>query len=188
MDRKRAERAVEEFLRALGHDPSTDPELAETPRRVAQAWSDELLTGYDVDVPGLFAEASPAKGECRLVVLDDIRVTTICPHHLLPAMGRARLAYRPGDRLLGLGTLSRLVDAMSRRLVLQESIAENVVDALVKHGGAQGAYCEITLRHGCLSARGGQEVDARVRTHAANGVLALPEAAAEIALALREDR
>jgi GTP cyclohydrolase IA len=187
MDRKRAERAVEEFLRALGHDPSTDLELAETPRRVADAWADELLTGYAVDVPGLFAEASPAKGECRLVVLDDISVTTICPHHLLPAMGRARLAYRPGDRVFGLGTLARLVDAMSRRLVLQESIAERVVEALVKHGGARGAYCELTLRHGCLSARGGQEVDARVRTHAASGELALPAAAAEIALIFRQE-
>lgn len=187
MDRKRAERAIEEFLRALGHDPSTDPELTETPRRVAEAWGDELLTGYDVDVRELFTEASPTKGECRLVVLDDISVTTICPHHLLPAMGRARLAYRPGDRVFGLGTLTRLVNAMSRRLVLQESIAENVVEALVSYGGARGAYCEITLRHGCLSARGGQEVDARVRTHAASGELALPESAAEIALAFRQE-
>jgi GTP cyclohydrolase I len=186
MDRERAERAIAEFLRALGHDPSSDPELAGTPQRVADAWASELLTGYDVDVPALFADASPVKGECRLVVLDDIAVTTICPHHLLPAMGRARLAYRPGDRLYGLGTLTRLVDASSRRLVLQESIAEDVVTALVKFGGARGAYCEITLRHGCLSARGGQEVDAKVRTHAASGELALPEAAAEIALCFRE--
>jgi GTP cyclohydrolase I len=187
MDKKRAERAVEELLRALGHDPTTDPELADTPRRVAEAWTEELLTGYRVDVEKLFLEASPAQDTSELVVLDDIALTTICPHHLLPAMGRARLAYRPGDRLYGLGTLTRLIDALSRRLVLQEAIARSVVDALVTHGGARGAYCEITLRHGCLSARGGQQVDARVRTHAASGELALPEAAAEIALALRRE-
>jgi len=187
MDRKRAERAVEELLAALGHDPSSDPELADTPRRVVEAWSEELLAGYDIDIPRLFQDGSPSNGETRLLVLDDIAITAICPHHLLPAIGRARLAYRPGERVFGLGTLARLVDAHSRRLVLQEAIAKNVVDSLVAHGGARGAYCEITLRHGCLSARGAQQVDARVRTYAANGELALPEAAAELSLALREE-
>ncbi len=155
---------------------------------MVEAWADELLTGRDVDVPRLLAEGSAPGSNAGIVVVRDIAVTTICPHHLLPAFGSATLAYRPGDRLLGLGALARLVDAMSRRLVLQEAIAKHVTDALVAHAGARGAYCEITLRHGCLSARGAQQVGARVETRAASGDLELPGAAAELALALGRQR
>ena len=185
MDRAAAERAIADFLRALGRDPSQDPELRETPKRVAEAFADELLVGYATDLELLLREGSPApRDPAGIVVVRDIAVATVCPHHLLSSLGHAIVAYRPGQRVLGLGTIARLVDACSRRLALQERIGEMVVDSLVRQGGARGAFCRITLRHSCLSARGARQADATVSTLASAGDLGDPTCAHELARAL----
>jgi GTP cyclohydrolase IA len=187
IDRRAAERAIADFLRALGRDPESDPELRETPARATEAFADELLSGYQVDVGALIAGGSSALapgGHHGIVVVRDIDVATVCPHHLLPALGRACVAYRPARRLLGLGVIARLVDAFARRLTLQEVIGERVVATLLAEGGAIGGYCAIELTHGCLSARGARQHGASVRTVARGGDLAGSEGAAELALAL----
>lgn len=187
MDRAAAERAIADFLRALGHDPSQDAELAATPKRVTEAFADELLTGYGVDLAALLSEGSaPAKAP-GIVVVRHIAVATVCPHHLLSSLGHATVAYRPGARVLGLGTVARLVDACARRLALQEQIGEQVVESLMTLGQARGAFCQITLRHSCLSARGSRQADATVRTQASAGDLADPASARELDLALRAE-
>lgn len=170
-DRERAERAVFDFLRALGRDPESDPDLQGTPARVVDAYRNELLSGYEVDVPRLFAEGGAVSRQptSGWVVLSGIALSTVCPHHLLISHGSATVAYRPGERLYGLGTLSSVVHAYSRRLALQESIGEDVVEALTTHGGAEAAYCEIRLRHGCLVGRGGREVNSELVTSARRG-------------------
>jgi GTP cyclohydrolase I len=93
----------------------------------------------------------------------------------MPGIGRAQVVYRPGTRLLGLGTIARLVDACSRRLALQEAIANDVVRALMTHAGARGAYAELTLTHGCLSARGACQSRARATTFSLVGELSETE-------------
>ncbi|HEY6560885.1 MAG TPA: GTP cyclohydrolase I [Polyangiaceae bacterium] len=187
IDIRAAEQAVAAFLRALGLDPDSDPELKDTPARVSEAFSTDLLTGYDADVAALLAggsnRATNDVGQ-SLVVLREIAVATTCPHHLMPALGQATVAYIPGDRLLGIGTLASLVNAYARRLTLQETIGERVAQALVEHAGAVGACCELVLVHSCMNARGTRQTDASVRTLATAGSLALPEAAAQLALAL----
>lgn len=189
MDRAAAERAIADFLRALGRDPARDPELALTPKRVAEAFADELLIGYATDLEALLQDGSPpARESAGIVVVREIAVATVCPHHLLSSLGRATVAYRPGARVLGLGTIARLVDACSRRLALQEQIGEMVVDSLVRFGGARGAFCQITLRHSCLSARGSRQADATVRTLASAGDLSDPACARELDLALGAER
>ncbi|MFS8066531.1 MAG: GTP cyclohydrolase I, partial [Byssovorax sp.] len=89
IDRKAAARAIEDFLRALGHAP--EGELAGTGERVADAWADDLLDGASVDAGALLREGAldiDAKGT-GLVLVRDLTVTTMCPHHLLPAHGTA---------------------------------------------------------------------------------------------------
>jgi GTP cyclohydrolase I len=177
LNRDAARAAIREFLVALGHDPEKNAELAETPARVVEAFADELLSGYRTDIATLVTkDASPAPANAGLIAVRDIAVATVCPHHLMPAIGRANVIYRPGARILGIGVVARLVDACARRLVLQETIGHDVTTALVQHAGARGALCEITLRHGCLSARGAHEVDARVTTVARAGELSESEA------------
>ena len=184
-DRKAAERAIADFLRALGRDPDGDPALAETPARMSEAFATDLLAGYAVDIRALFDDGSePGGSQGEIVTLGGISVATICPHHLMPALGHAIVAYLPGSKLLGIGTLSRLVDAFARRLTLQEKIGENVVGALVEHGGALGAYCELRLSHSCLSARGARQAQAELVTVARAGELKDPRRLEELKLTL----
>jgi GTP cyclohydrolase I len=182
LDRARAERAVREFLSALGRDVDPEPELQGTPERVAAAYAQDLLSGYDVDVRALLSEGEPISRDevSGLVGLSGIAVSTVCPHHLLLSNGTARVVYRPGARLFGLGTITALVNAFARRLSLQETLGENVVRALVEHGGARGAYCEVRLVHGCLVARGARQSSAELVTTARRGEID----ASELLLAL----
>ena len=172
VDRDAAERAIRSFLTALGHDPDRNPELERTPALVTEAFETELLAGYAVNVPSLLAtESSPIApdGPRGPVIVRGLAVATMCPHHLLPAAGHATVTYLPGDRLVGLGTLARVIDAFARRLTLQEAIGEAVVRALVDHAHARGALCRMELRHACLSIRGAKQVSATVVTVARAG-------------------
>ena len=177
MDRRAAEVAIADFLRALDRDVLREPELAATPARVVEAFADELLRGYGVDLPALVQGASTeaATSSGGVVALRDISVATVCPHHLMPGLGRANVVYKPGARVLGLGAIARVVDACARRLVLQETIADDVVKALLEHAGARGAYCELTLVHGCLSARGACQANARATSFVRSGELSETE-------------
>jgi len=191
VDRPAAARAIHDFLKALGFDPAQHADLAHTPERVTEAFTEELLRGHAVDVRGLLREGSceaPPDAKTGPVAVTGIAVATVCPHHLMPALGRANVVYLPGHSLLGIGTLTALVDAFARRLTLQEAIGQNVVGALVEHAGARGAYCELELEHGCLRARGERQVNAVVRSSARAGEFTNPSAVAEIALALGRAR
>src|SRR6478609_9202756 len=187
VDRAAAARAISDFLKALGFDPAEHADLAETPQRVSEAFTDDLLRGHGIDVRELIRKGSceaPAGAKSGPVAVTGIAVAATCPHHLLPAMGRASIVYLPGAMLLGIGTLTALLDAFARRLTLQEAIGQNVVSALMEHAGARGAYCELELEHSCLRARGEQQANAVVRSSARAGDFASPTALAEIALAL----
>jgi GTP cyclohydrolase I len=171
VDRKDAAKAVHAFLRALGRDPDGDDELRDTPSRVADAWADDLIDGYDVDVAELLqSESSPAPAASQgLVSIRDLSVSTICPHHLLPARGKATVLYLPGPRITGLGTLARLVDAYAHRLILQENIGTAVARALVLHLSVRGAACKLSMSHTCLASRGQRQEAAIVETIALAG-------------------
>jgi GTP cyclohydrolase I len=168
MDREAAARAIEAFLRALGRDPAREPELAGTGERVARAWADELLAGYAVDVDAQLAQNVIA-GTSGLVVVRDIPVATTCPHHLMPSTGEATVAFAPSDRLVGIGTIARVVDAFARRLALQEQIGEQVAAALHEHLHPRWAACRLVLSHACMTARGERTHGARVETVAVRG-------------------
>jgi GTP cyclohydrolase I len=168
VDREAAARAIDAFLRALGRDPGREPEIATTGARVAAAWADELLAGYAVDVDALVSGAVLA-GSTRLVVVRDIPVVTVCPHHLTLSSGAATVAFAPKDRLIGVGAVAALVDAFARRLALQEQIGENVAAALARHLEPRWAACRLVLSHGCMTARGERAHGARVETVAQSG-------------------
>jgi GTP cyclohydrolase IA len=191
VDRAAAARAIGDFLKALGFDPREHADLADTPERVTEAFTDDLLRGHAVDVRELIRKGSceaPPAAKSGPVAVTGISIATTCPHHLMPALGRANIVYLPGAMLLGIGTLTALADAFARRLTLQEAIAENVVSALVEHAGARGAYCELELEHGCLRARGERQANAVVRSSARAGEFSSPAAISEIALALGRAR
>jgi GTP cyclohydrolase IA len=124
----------------------------------------------------LLAASAIAGAPAGHVVLRDIPVTTMCPHHLLPAIGTATIAMRARARLVGVGTLASLVDAHARRLTLQERIGEAVVADIEAVLEPDWVGCRIVLVHGCVVARGERAVGSRVETIALRGATGESEA------------
>lgn len=163
-----AEKAIRAFLQAAGFDPK-DPKLAETPELVAKAWGQDLLAGYREDPQKILKDpiTTQSKG---LVMVRDIRFHSMCPHHLLPYHGRVHLGYYPNQKLAGFSRLVKLVDALSKRLTLQEELGEDIAEAVLKHLGAKGVGVMISANHSCVSARGVGK-DAQSITHSWKGLL-----------------
>lgn len=182
IDRTAAANAIDAFLRAIGRDPREEPELVGTGARVTDAYVDELCAGYAVDTRALLAASSIAGASPGLVVVRDIPITTMCPHHLLPASGTATIAMHARHRLVGLGTLASLVDAHARRLTLQERIGEAVVADIEAALEPEWVACRIVLVHGCMVARGERAIGSRVETTALRGATGEAEGRAHAAL------
>lgn len=186
-DLQRAQRGIEEFLRGLGFDPDTDPRLKGTCERVVRTWEQDLLCGVQIQPPEKLLQNSISleSKTSNIVVLRNLATVTICPHHLLPAVGHATVVYVPAERVAGLGTIAKLVDHFARRMELQEKVGQNVACALVQHLGAKGALCRLSMLHTCLVARGEYQHNARLETVAYAGSMAL-EHSVDRELALSE--
>jgi GTP cyclohydrolase IA len=151
VDRPRIERAVREILLAIGEDPDRDG-LRETPRRVARMYA-ELFGGLHRDprrhLRKFFAEACD-----EVVLVRDISFNSICEHHLLPFMGTAHVAYLPGDRVIGLSKLARVVEEVARRPQVQERMTDEIANLLVEELRAKGVAVVVEAVHTCMTIRG----------------------------------
>lgn len=179
-DRPRIEAAVAEILSAIGDDPAR-PGLADTPRRVADAY-EEFFSGLGVDVSALMgASVVPADaGELgELVIVRDIRFRAVCEHHLLPFLGVAHVAYVPGTQIVGLGKIPGLVDTLASRPTLQERLGEEIADALASSVDAAGVLVVLDAVHGCVTTRGSRQTQSSTVTVASRGVLGDPAGRAE---------
>ena len=163
-----AARAIEAFLGALGHPTDSDPELAATGQLVAAAFHDELLAGYRMDPARILVDTIATRSHA-MVVVRDIDVVCICPHHLLPSTGVVHVGYLPNERIVGFGAIAQLARGFAQRLTLQETLCERVADALVQHLGAVAAGCIADLSPACLTCRGTRPSQARVVTYAVSG-------------------
>jgi GTP cyclohydrolase IA len=160
-----AERAVSDLLFALGVSAEVQS-LAETPRRVARAYA-EMLT----PIPFEATTFPNDEGYDEFVVLKDIPFSSLCEHHLLPFSGVAHVGYLPGDRLLGLSKLARVVDHYSRRLQVQERLTTQVAEWLVTQLSPKGAGVVIEAEHACMTLRGIRATGAVTVTSALTGVV-----------------
>jgi GTP cyclohydrolase IA len=170
--------AIDRFLDALALPPEgrASQDLEGTPRRVAQAWLEDLVDGYRRSPAEILADAIPSSSR-DLVAVTGIAFHSVCPHHLLPSRGFAHVAYLPGGKVVGFGQLVRLVDALAHRLVLQEDLARAIADALVAHLGARGAACLIDAEQLCMTVRGEKRGGTRAHADAWVGALARDAAA-----------
>jgi GTP cyclohydrolase IA len=142
--------AVRALLRACDLDLAHS-DLVGTPERVAKLWSTLVLSGYDADPAAILGDPVLGEGDTELVVVRDIPCHGMCPHHLMPWVGQATVAYLPNTKLVGFGRLSELVHCFTRRLTLQERVCNDIADALMSQLDARGAACVITGQHGCLN-------------------------------------
>ena len=164
-DREGTRRAVADLLVALGRDP-TDAHLAETPRRVADAYA-ELLTPRPFDLTTFPND----EGYDELVLARGIPVHSLCQHHLLPFHGVAHVGYLPGCRILGLSKLARVVELFARDLQVQERLTRQTADWLQENLAPQGVGVVIEAEHLCMSLRGVRAAGARAVTSALHGAL-----------------
>jgi len=144
------EAAVTELLRACDLDLD-HKDLRRTPQRVAKVWREHFLAGFAMDPAAILGDPVEGEAQTALVVVRGIPFHGMCPHHLLPYVGEATVAYLPHKKLLGFGRLGDLVTCFTRRLTLQERACNDVVDALIEHLGALGAGCVMRGRHMCLA-------------------------------------
>lgn len=165
VDHPAAERAVADLLRALGRDTDS-PHLADTPRRVAAAY-EELLTPRAFDATTFPNES----GYDELVLARDIPLTSLCEHHLLPFRGVAHVAYLPGERIVGLSKLARVVEMFARDLQVQERLTMQVADWLDTELAPRGVGVVIEAEHLCMSIRGVQTPGTRTTTSVVRGAL-----------------
>jgi GTP cyclohydrolase I len=169
VDRPAMERAVAEFLRAAGA-ALDDPELRDTPSRVTTAWADEFLDGYRGTIEEALGPLSPAPEGGGLICVTHLDFTGICPHHLLPYPGVAHIAYQPGKLIAGFGRFAALVDTLAHRLTLQETLARQIVDALVGTLGASGAAVVVQAEQSCMTLRGERRTRSRTSVEATAGL------------------
>ena len=178
VDLAAARRAAAALLTALGQ-PIDSPHMADTPRRLAEAYA-ELLTAEPFD----FTTFPNTERYDELVLVQDIPLTSVCEHHMLPFTGVAHIGYLPGDRILGLSKLARLVDVFSRRTQTQERLTKQVADHLQEHLAPRGVGVVIEAEHTCMSLRGARATGARTVTSALLGTLRTDPASRSEFLAL----
>jgi GTP cyclohydrolase I len=165
LDLAAAEAAALALLRAIGADVDS-PDLLGTPRRVAASFA-ELVT------PAEFAATSfPNEGRYgELVLVRDISFHTLCMHHLLPFHGQAHVAYLPGERIIGISKLARVVEAFARDLQLQERLTVQIADWLEQELTPRGVGVVLSAEHTCMTIRGVLKPGARTVTSALRGLL-----------------
>jgi GTP cyclohydrolase I len=165
LDLDLAERAVADLLVALGQDPESE-HLRDTPRRVAAAYA-ELLTPLQFN-PTTFPNDEGYNG---LVLAKAIPFNSLCEHHLLPFSGFAHVGYLPGDRILGLSKLARVVQLFARRLQVQERLTKQIADWIEQHLEPQGVGVVLEAEHTCMSLRGVRATGSRTVTSTLYGAL-----------------
>jgi GTP cyclohydrolase IA len=165
IDRGAVERAAAELLRALGAGVDAEA-LGETPRRVADAYA-ELLTPQ----PFRATTFPNDDGYDELIVARSIPFHSLCMHHLLPFHGVAHIGYLPGERIIGLSKLGRVVEYFSRDLQIQERLTTQVAGWLQRELEPKGVGVVLEAEHLCMSLRGVQKLGAKTVTSALRGAV-----------------
>lgn len=166
MDRERAMKAVDEFLKALGED-CTREGLVDTPRRVADAFA-EMLSGRDIDAEEVLSKTFESTGG-ELVIEKDISFSSTCEHHLMPFFGKIAIAYIPNGRVVGISKLARTVEIFSKRLQIQERLTNRIAEEILRCLKPKGAMVVCEAEHTCMTCRGVKKPGSKTVTYAIVG-------------------
>lgn len=154
--------------------------MRDTPERIARAWRD-MTRGYGEDPVNLLSRSFDADGYDEIVCLRGVAYQSLCEHHLLPFTGTVDLAYLPGQRVVGLSKLARLIDCYARRFQIQERMTRQIADAMERHLGSRGVAVIVHGTHSCMTARGVLKPGAVMVTSEMRGAFRdKPEARAEV--------
>jgi GTP cyclohydrolase I len=161
------EKAVVEFLKAIGEDPSREG-LVKTPERFAKAFQ-FLTQGYKQDPVKVINGAIFQEKYENMILVKDIEIFSLCEHHLLPFFGKIHIAYIPNGKIVGLSKLARLADVFARRLQVQERLTEQVADTIVDTLNPKGVAVVVQAKHLCMVMRGVEKQHSEMVTSAMRG-------------------
>lgn len=145
------ETAISKFITGLGEDLNRDG-ITDTPKRFVKQLQ-ECLVGYQ-DSPDDHLKTFDNDSYRDLIIVRDTTFTSLCEHHMLPFYGNISVAYLPQDKILGLSKFARIIDAISRRMQVQERITQQLADILEKSLKPQLLLVHVSAKHMCMSARG----------------------------------
>jgi GTP cyclohydrolase I len=141
------------FLKAVGFDFTADKQTENTPRRVAKAWLKDLIIGSVSNEPNITTFPND-ENYTGLVIQSGIPITSMCAHHNLAFTGFATVAYIPGEKVIGLSKLNRIVEWFSRRPQMQESLTQQVHDYISDKMECGSVAVSVACKHTCCSHRG----------------------------------
>jgi GTP cyclohydrolase I len=167
--REEAEKAVETLLRWIGDDPAR-PGLQETPARYVRAF-DEFFKGYAMDAAEELQKTfEDITDYDDMVLVKDIDFVSHCEHHIVPIIGKAHVAYWPGEKVVGISKLARIVDIYAHRLTSQENMTRDIAQVITSTLDAKGAAVMIEANHQCMSTRGANKADSATVTNFFTGI------------------
>ncbi|MBN1599362.1 MAG: GTP cyclohydrolase I FolE [Bacteroidales bacterium] len=160
-------KSYKRILSDLGEDPKRSGLIA-TPERVARSM--QFLThGYKLD-PAAILESAKFKEDYRqMVLVKDIELYSLCEHHMLPFFGKAHVAYVPNGYITGLSKITRVVEAFSRRLQVQERLTVQIRDCIQETLNPMGVAVVIEAKHLCMVMRGVRNQNSKATTSAFTG-------------------
>ena len=167
MDHEAIKNAVREILIAVGENPDR-PGLIETPRRVAKMYA-EMFSGL-FQKPARHLDVIFPEQYDEMVLVRDIRFTSMCEHHLLPFSGFAHVAYIPNGKVTGLSKIARVVEEVSRRPQVQERMTQTIAELIDEHLQTSGVAVVIRAEHSCMSIRGVRKPESSTVTSALRGI------------------
>lgn len=169
----KAEYYIRKFIEELDLDPD-DEHLEDTPRRIVEAYRDDLFKGVGKDASECLSTTfsdygAEEQNDAGFVIVDNIEVKSVCAHHFLPIEGVAHVGYIPREKVVGISKIPRMVETLSRRPQVQERLTNQMADTI--HGELQpvATIAVVVASHGCMSCRGVREPHSETRTSAVRG-------------------
>jgi len=161
--------AVSTLIRFAGDTPDREG-MEDTPARVVRAFG-EWFAGYQVDPKELLERTfDECGGYDEMVVVDGIRFESHCEHHMTPILGVATVGYIPGERIVGISKLARVVDAYSKRFIVQERMTRQIADVVQEVLKPRGVGVLVSAEHLCMTSRGVHKPGSATITSALLGV------------------
>jgi GTP cyclohydrolase I len=157
-----------DIAHTLGLDLSDDS-LCDTPQRIAKMYVDEIFSGLDYAHFPKATAIDNKMGVDEMVKIDDIAVVSTCEHHFITIDGMARVAYIPGNRIIGLSKVNRIVRFFAQRPQVQERMTQQILVALQTLLDTDDVAVTITAAHYCVKARGVMDAGSRTTTTAVGG-------------------
>lgn len=151
--REEAENAVRTLIRWAGDDPAREG-LHDTPKRVVKSY-EEFFKGYALNAEHILSRTfKDVEGYDEMIVLRDITFDSYCEHHMVPFTGRVHVAYIPGNRVVGISKLARLVEVYAKRLQIQEKLTAQIAKTLNDILKPRGVGVVVEATHMCMTTRG----------------------------------